>query len=249
MRIASLAPSVTEILFELGAESDIVCSTVYCDYPEAAKFLSKVGSWINIDIEKLKDLKPDIVFTSSAVQGNLTKNLRALGFNVVNINPTRLNEVADSYVQIGQLVGREKEANAINRDLYKKIMAYTVSGESHGVRVYCEEWSDPPMAAGNWVPGIVILSGGTPGITKPGELSREFAQHEILEFNPQVIVLHLCGFGTRAEPEKVMQRQLWEPIEAIQQGAIHVIDDSLLNRPTSRLLLGLEKLKEIIAST
>jgi iron complex transport system substrate-binding protein len=249
MRIASLAPSVTEILYELGADSEIVCSTVYCDFPEAAKTLPKIGSWLNVDIKKLKELKPDIVFTSSAVQGNLTKHLRSMGFNVVNVNPTRLNEVADSYVQIGQLVNREREANTINRDLYKKIMAYTVSSSNTGMRVYSEEWSDPPMSAGNWVPDIIQLSGGVAGIVKPGELSREFSQQEILSFNPQVIVLHICGFGTKVEPEKIMQRASWEPIEAIQQGAVHVIDDSLLNRPTSRLLLGLQKMKEILHST
>ena len=87
MRIASLAPSATEILYELGAQDEIVCSTVFCDYPQEAKKLPKVGSWTHINFEKLKTLDPEIVFTSSVVQGKVTAELKEKGFNVVNINP------------------------------------------------------------------------------------------------------------------------------------------------------------------
>jgi len=246
MRIASLAPSVTEILYELGAENEIVCSTVFCDYPEEAKQLPKIGSWINIDIEKLKSLKPDIVFTSSAVQGNLTTKLKNFGMPVVNINPTKLSEVVESYNQIGVLVGREMQADEIVKNLYKKIMSHTLQSQEEGPRVYCEEWADPPMASGNWVPDVVALAGGQGGVVKAGELSREFRLEDLQSFNPEIIILHICGMGDRVKAEVVMQRPGWEAISAIQSGEVYVIDDSLLNRPTSRLFLGLEKLRGII---
>lgn len=246
MKIASLAPSVTEILFELGAEQEIVGSTFFCDFPEAAKDLPKVGGWTNIDIEKLKSLEPDIVFTSSAVQGNLTGKLKSLNFKVININPVRLSEVADSYNMIGQYVGKEKAAEEISGRLYKILMSHHVRAAQNGPRVYCEEWQDPPMAAGNWIPDLVALAGGIPGIVAAGELSREFRPDEILAFNPEIIILHPCGMGERVCIEDVMKRPGWEAITAIQQGEVHVVHDSLLNRPTSRLFEGLDKLKEVI---
>ena len=248
MRIASLAPSVTEIIYELGAEQDIVCSTVFCDYPEPAKSLPKIGSWTTIDIKKLESLNPDIVLTSSAVQGNLTRKLRDLGMNVVNINPMRLPEVVESYNQIGALVERRQEAENIVRELYKKIMAYTVTAQNSGPRVYCEEWSDPPMASGNWVPDVVELAGGVPGVVKAGHLRREYRLEDLQSFEPEIILLHICGMGDRVKVEEVMQRPGWEILPAIQSGEVHVLDDSLLNRPTRRLFKGLETLKEIIGN-
>ena len=248
MRIASLAPSVTEILYELGAEQDIVCSTVFCDYPEQARDLPKIGSWTSININRLQDLKPDIVLTSSAVQGNLTRKLRDIGMNVVNINPMRLPEVVESYNQIGALVGRQRDAEVIARELYKKIMAHTVMAQNSGPRVYCEEWSDPPMASGNWVPDIVELAGGVPGVVKAGDLSREYRLEDLQGFQPEIILLHICGMGDRVKVEEVMQRPGWEIMPAIQSGEVHILDDSLLNRPTRRLFKGLETLKEIIGN-
>ena len=248
MKIASLAPSVTEILYELGAESEIVCSTVFCDYPEVARDLPKIGSWINIDIEKLKGLNPDIVFTSSAVQGSLTGKLKNMGMRVVNINPMRLAEMVESYNQIGALCARQREADAIVRELYKKIMSHTLDSRDSSPRVYCEEWANPPMASGNWVPDIVELAGGKGGVIKAGELSREFLLEDLQKFDPQMIFLHICGMGERVEAEVIMQRPGWESLSAVQSHEVHVVDDSLLNRPTSRLFEGLEKLKEKISN-
>lgn len=249
MRIASLAPSVTEILFELGAQNEIVCSTIFCDYPETAKSLPKVGSWVNIEPQRLSEFQPDIVFTSSAVQGKFTIQLKELGFNVININPLTLSEVVESYNQIGSLVGKKSEAAAIVNELYKKIMGcYLRESFSYTPRVYCEEWSSPPMAAGNWVPEIVKLAGGIPGIGQTGKLSRQFELQELVDFNPEVIVLHLCGMGEKVDKQSIKTRPGWENVEAVKADRIHVLDDSLLNRPTSRLFSGLDTLRQTFGS-
>jgi iron complex transport system substrate-binding protein len=247
MRIASLAPSITEILYELGAENDIVCSTIFCDYPEAAKSLPKVGSFLNLDIQKLKAFAPDLVLTSSLLQGPLTAELRAQGFQVININPTRLIEVVESYNQIGQLAERVARAEDIALDLYKKIMAYRIHPLSApAFRVYCEEWQDPPMVAGNWVPDLVELAGGQAGLVASGERGRQFSLEELVSFDPQIIILHVCGLGEKVNPAAVMSRPGWERLSAVQNQRIYVLDDCLMNRPTGRLFMGLKKLREIL---
>lgn len=248
MRIASLAPSVTEILYELGAQDQIVCSTIFCDYPEQARNLPKIGSWVNVDLEKLLELKPDIVFTSSAVQGLLTSRLKALGQPVVNINPMTVSEVIESYNQIGELVGLRQAAREVTNRLYKKVMScYLDPHPARPMRVYCEEWSYPPMVAGNWVPELVGLAGGNAVLGRPGTLSRDFETAELIALDPEVIVLHICGMGEKVDRDSVKTRPGWEGITAVKNDKVFVVDDSLINRPTSRLFTGLEKLKEIIS--
>lgn len=249
MRIASLAPSVTEILYELGAENEIVASTIFCDYPESAKLLPKVGSWVNIDYHKLRATAPDIVFTSSVVQDKITAELKAQNFQVVNINPKTLAEVVESYDRIGSLVGRKDVSSGIVNELYKKIMASYLQPSSGSLRVYSEEWANPPMAAGNWVPEIVSLAGGIVGIGQAGNLSQIFELSELVKFDPEIIILHHCGMGERVETESLYKRAGWEGLSAVKNKQVHVIHDSLLNRPTSRLFAGLERLREILQST
>ena len=247
MRIASLAPSVTEILFELGAQNEIVASTIFCDWPEAAKQLSKVGSWVKIDYDKLIKAAPDIVFTSSIVQGRITLGLKERGLRVVNVNPTTLSEVVESYNQIGGLVGKSDEAAVCVNELYKQIMGSYLLPHHKPLRVYTEEWSNPPMAAGNWVPDLVGLAGAVAGIGKSGSISRAFDFSEIEAFDPEVIVLHYCGMGENADKGAIYRRTGWEALTAVKNKQVHVVHDSLLNRPTSRLFEGLSHLREIFA--
>lgn len=250
MRIASLAPSVTEILYELGAQDEIVATTIFCDYPKEAKALPKVGSWINIDYEKLKSFTPDIVFTSSAVQGKIAQEIKEQGLRVVNVNPMTIAEVVESYNYIGELVEKKAIAAEIANRLYKQIMScYLQSRPNKTPRVYCEEWSNPPMAAGNWVPEVVALAGGQAGIGHSGELSRAFELPELQAFDPEVIILHICGLGESVDPKTVLARAGWENLSAVKSARVHVVHDSLLNRPTSRLFLGLEKLREILVTS
>lgn len=248
MRIASLAPSVTEILYELGAQNEIVASTIFCDWPVEANHLPKVGSWVNIDFEKLRAVEPEIVFTSSAVQGKITTELKNRGFKAVNINPATLSEVVESYNQIGGLVGKSFAAGACANELYKQIMGSYLLPHHKPLRVYTEEWSNPPMAGGSWVPELVGLAGGLAGIGRPGSLSRVFELSELLAFDPEVIVLHICGLGDSIDPDVVYGRTGWENISAVKNRRVYAIHDSLLNRPTSRLFLGLAKLREIFES-
>lgn len=91
MRIISLAPSNTEILYALGAGDQIVGVTTFCDYPPEAKAKTKVGGWVNVDYDAIKSLEPDIVVTSTVVQEKVAEKCRELGFNVLHLDPKNLD--------------------------------------------------------------------------------------------------------------------------------------------------------------
>ena len=114
-RVISLAPSVTESVFAVGAGDRLVGDTTYCNYPEEAKAIQKVGDTLNPNMETIVALKPDIVFVSGASQlETFTNTLDRNGIAVYVMNPTRLDEVFNDLDQLGDLFGTaDKTANLV----------------------------------------------------------------------------------------------------------------------------------------
>lgn len=258
MRIVSLAPSVTEILFAIGAGNEIVANTAYCDYPEDAKKIAKVGSWTYIDDEKIKKLKPDLVITSTVVQRQAHKRYK--DFKHIHLDPRSLDDICSDILLLGKITNHRKEAsNLIKKMKHTKYLILNhlksdrplVDTYSRKPKVYVEEWFDPPMAAGNWVPDIVNLSGGRylyfPGIKK-GDISRTVTDKEIKQFDPEVIFVSYCGYKNKSDPNKVLNRPGWHDINAVKNKRVYVLNDDLLNRPGPRVLQAVEEIRYILQS-
>jgi len=234
MRIVSLAPSATELLYALGCGDDIVGVTWYCDYPIEAKTKPRVGRWIDIDFDKVEKLKPDVIFTSTFVQQKVVEECEKRGLHVVHTDPKTLDDVYESIKIIARAVGRESEGKKIVEDMKKEFSAIRAKAK---LPLYVEEWHKPPMASGNWVSELIEIAGGM-SILKRGEVSREVSFEEIILFNPRAIVLSWCGFGMTADPNAIKRR--WN-----LAAPVFVINDSLLNRPGPRLVDGCKKLNAI----
>ncbi len=243
-RIVSLAPSNTEILYELSAGDRVVATTAVCDTPAAATEKPSVGGWTNPDIEEIGGHDPDLVLASDELQDDAVRQCAEAGLPVKQVTPTRFHDVFNTIKEIGELVDREKRSRKLVADMNEAVKN-TAKAPGQRPRVYCEEWHDPPMIGGNWIPRMVRLAGGEYLIPE-GERSREVSTEEILSFDPEHIVLHYCGFGEAAEEEQVVERDGWDELSAVQQGNVHVVDDSLLNRPGPRLVDGLAELREIV---
>ncbi|MFB6190984.1 MAG: cobalamin-binding protein [Candidatus Nanohaloarchaea archaeon] len=234
MRVVSLAPSNTEILFAIGAGDQVVATTSLCDHPEKARELPGIGGWSQgLDVEKVVEMSPDVALASDDLQDEIVDELSGRGIDVVQVSPHTLEEVYDSVEVIGRAVGREQVA----RELVKGMKARLRELSVEGARIYCEEWMRPPMASGNWVPGLVesiqaeyFLSGG--------ERSREFDLEELARFDPEYIFLNVCGAGKKVNRDELLERDGWQDIEAVRRGEVYVIDDALLNRPGPRLVEG-----------
>ena len=248
MRIVSLAPSNTEILYALGVGDQIVAVTDHCDYPAAAKMKPKVGGWARIDDELVKMYKPDLVLTSTVVQHTAPTRYKLQGLNVLHVDPRTIDEVFESWITIGKSVGKEKEA--------KKLVVYTKKKTSHfelrtsnfayHPRLYCEEWHAPPMVSGNWVRDLALLAGTDYSLVKIGQISRAVTTQEIQTYDPEIIIINICGAGKKAKKWIVTKRPGWEDLSAVKTGEVWVIDDSLLNRPGPRILLGLRALAHLV---
>jgi iron complex transport system substrate-binding protein len=246
MRIVSLAPSNTEILFAIGAGDSIVGRTAYCDYPAQAKAIPKVGDWVSPGISSIRALRPDLVLTSTIVQEKLAAELKAAGLPVEHLSPRTLDDVFLSIRKIGALTGRGGESAQVAERLEQGLSDIEARCSGPRPRLYIEEWHEPPFVSGNWVPRIASMAGADYFPIAEGAASRPVEAPEMSGFAPQLIVLSLCG--VKARPEIVLRRASWGSLEAVRKGKISVFDDSLLNRPGPRLLEGCRRLAALISS-
>lgn len=241
-RIVSLAPSNTEILYELGAGERVVGRTALCDHPPAARTLPVVGGWTNPDVEAVREHDPDLVLASDALQDGAVERCRGVGMRVKQVTPTTLTGVCNSIKQIGEWTGAEEAAFRCVERMNDRLRDLPSLGDA---RVYTEEWADPPMAGGNWIPGLLEALGCEPFLD-PGERSRAVEAGAVQAFDPEHIVLHYCGYGASPDPDRLAERDGWGDLRAVRAGNVHVVDDALLNRPGPRLVEGAERLSSLL---
>ncbi|TSC58279.1 MAG: iron complex transport system substrate-binding protein [Candidatus Peregrinibacteria bacterium Greene0416_19] len=244
VRIASLSPAATEILFALGLGGRIVCTDQFSNHPDEAKAIPHVRDHQNVKAETLIEYKPEIVLTGISIQQNLAVDLRQAGFTVVHQDPRTINAVYESIRQFGTIFDVEEKAHTLVLQMQQGLNAVKKKASLLGSkpRVYVEEWLEPPMISGNWVPEVVRIAGGEPFPIPPGELSRAVTLEEVARFNPDLIVISWCGAGSLVDKKLLMGRPGWDALRAVQTGHVKVIDDSLLNRPGPRLVEGAQRL-------
>jgi iron complex transport system substrate-binding protein len=249
LRVASLAPSHTELVFALGAQDQLVAVTSYCNWPPEAASLPRLKGWANLKPEDVLALQPDLVLTSSVCQDGLVEALKAAGIKVLHSDPRSLADVAHSFAEIGAALGRKKEGQALAEEFEYSLkkLAGAVPQDAFRPRLYVEEWHQPPMASGNWVPALIRVAGGEPFLLPPGSLSREISWEELLEFDPQLVVYSICGLGLQRAPEEFLKVEGWDKTEAAVRRAVFSVNDDLFNRPGPRLIEGAQLVQKLIA--
>ena len=251
-RIASLAPSATATLSAMGAGDAVVGVTTHCplDRPH-------VGGWLNPDYDRLAGLDPDLVCTADPLQGDIRDDLVERGYDVCHVEPSTLDAVIESFRTLGAAVGRPDAGAELAAEARDRLAAVRerVPGPGRGSTrsqapdatdtddsrpvVYCEEWGDPPMAAGNWIPDAVAAAGGRYPFCDPGDRSQEVTRAHVERADPKHAVIHHCGHGGRADPDILADRG-WD-----LDASVHVLDDDLLNQPSPALFDGIERLAEL----
>ncbi|MEK6823076.1 MAG: cobalamin-binding protein [Nanoarchaeota archaeon] len=249
MRIVSLAPSNTEILYALDAQDDVIGVTRFCDHPPAAKTKTIIGGWLDADLKKVVQLNPDLVLTSTFLQDKAAADLTAMGVMVVHVDPKTLGDVVESFITIGAAINRQDAAEELVArtkerldDLRRRTSALAKP------RVYIEEWHKPSTVSGNWVPELLDIAGGRMDLIAAGERSAEIDTEDVVRFDPEHIIASWCGFGLSADKDWITQRPGYAHITAVKNGNIHVMDDSLLNRPGPRIVDGAQLLARLIHS-
>ena len=241
MNIVSLAPSNTEILYKIDAEDQIVATTSLCDYPKEAAKKPSIGGWTNPKISRIHEFQPGLVIASDDLQDEAVGKIEREGYPVLQVKPHSLEGVFESILEIGEAVGKEENAEELVKEMKSNLEEISLDGSP---RIYCEEWMDPPMASGNWIPDLIRKIGGEYFI-EDGR-SRNFDLEDLKDFDPEYIFMHICGSGENLGTEQLTKREGWKDLTAVQNGDVYIVDDNFLNRPGPRMVEGAEKIKEII---
>lgn len=244
MRIASLSPAATETLFSLGLGDQIVCTDQFSNFPEASRGIPHLKDHQKVDIEALRTHKPEMVLTGTVIQEKLAVELKSAGFTVIHQDPRTINAIYESMRILGALLDADAAAEAL---VLRMQQGFNDVKKKAGLlprrtKIYIEEWHQPPMASGNWVPEVARIAGGDQFPIPAGELSREVTLAEVMKHDPDLIVISWCGAGSLADKSLLEKREGWGALRAVQQGSVRVIDDSLLNRPGPRLVEGAQRL-------
>ena len=242
MDIVSLAPSNTEILYSIDAGDQVVATTSLCDYPEEAAKKPSIGGWTNPKISRIHEFDPDLVIASDDLQDEAVDKIHEEGYPVMQVKPHSLDEVFDSIREIGEAVDRSKEAEQLVNDMKEGIREARLEGSP---RIYCEEWMDPPMVSANWIPDLIKRIGGRYFVE--GGRSRKYPFENLVEYDPEYIIFNICGAGENLDPEEIISRRSeWQDLTAVENGEVHKIDDSLLNRPGPRLVEAAKEIEKIV---
>ncbi len=247
MKIVSLAPSATEILYALDAGDAIVANTRFCDYPPQAKDKPKVGGWLDVDEKAVLNHNADLIVTSSFLQNEIAQRFKDKGKILFHSDPKTLMDIFDGILSLARVLGRTVKGREVVDKMKKDILNIaSLTKKVHDrPKVYIEEWHKPPTVSGNWVPELVQIAGGQSLISK-GVVSRQVTINEIVGWNPDIIILSWCGFGLTASPEEVRMRDGWQHINAVKNNKVFVLDDSLLNRPGPRLAEGVQFMARMV---
>jgi len=251
-RIISLAPSNTEILFALGLGNKVVGVTEFCDYPEEAKAIEKVGG-IEPNLEKMVALNPDLVLAigGSPAQVEKATEMEKLGLTVLVLEPGDIEGIMANIELVGRATDAEKEATELTAEMRKRfddIIAKTEKADSRPKVFFELDATDPSKpytpGPGSFIDALITLAGGS-NIGAGAKMQwAQLSTEEIIAQDPEIIVLGDANYGVTAE--MVKGRPGWSVITAVRDSAIYPIDDILISRPGPRIIDGLEALARII---
>lgn len=240
-RVITLAPNLTEIVFAVGAGDRLVGDTTYCDYPPEAKNIAKIGDTLHPSIERIIGLKPQVVLISTASQlETFTQQLQNQNIAVFVTDPRDLEGIFRSIEAVGQIMGRQQQAEALVQQLRDRTNAVEQAVKQRPVvRVFYQASGEPLYVPGHdaFVTDLMRRAGGISVTADVPGAWPKFSNESALAAKPDAIILPTGGSMGSAN-STVIEALRKSP--AVLAGRVYKINDDLLARPGPRLVDGLE---------
>jgi iron complex transport system substrate-binding protein len=248
-RVVSLAPSITEIVFALDQGHRLKGVTTYSDYPHEAEILPKVGSYVHLDLEKIVALKPDLCIAIK--DGNprvIAQRLDSLKIPVYAVDPDNLETIMKTVLEIGTLLNAKDRADDLVQNMGLRIQKVKslVEKTTYRPKVFFQIGVSPIVSVGTntFIHELIVMAGGINLAAGPIPYPR-FSREQVLALSPEIIII--TSMARKVIFEKVKAEwEKWPNMPAVQNQRIYIEDSNFFDRPTPRLVDGLELLIRLI---
>jgi iron complex transport system substrate-binding protein len=229
LRIVSLVPSATEIIYLLNADSFLVGITNQDNYN---KF--KVGDMLNPDYEKIIKLKPSLVILTLPLQKKILEEISKLNINTLIISPQSIDDIFKDIIKIGKILNKEKRALFLVDSL--KSVLNEIKNNSKNLennKVFYEIWDNPLWTAGNKTfinDALRILNLKNIFDDRDGYFI--VSEEEIIKRNPDIIIIA----HSNVKISDIKNRKFWQNINAVKNNKIIIVDENSFNKPSPSLI-------------
>lgn len=212
-----------------------------------------------LDEKNLKEANPDLIISQetcevcTAYTNQINKAIEILQRKPIihSMDPHNLQEIINSVTELGKILGKENKAEEIMIALDKRIKNIKKFQNNSRPKVLAIEWIEPFFTAGHWIPEMIQIAGGSNVISKVGEHSRRLDIQEIIESDPDIIIMMSCGFDTKriiSEYNNILkENEKWNSLKAVRNSQVFAVDaNSFFSKPSIRTIEGLEILAKII---
>lgn len=226
-RIVSISPAVTEVLYILKADDKLIANTIYCERPQEAKLKDKIGNIVDINVEKIIALKPDVIITTTMTKKDKIDKLIKIGLKVeVFYEPKNYNEICEQFIRVASFVDKVEYAKKIIE--YSKEELNIIKDKLKNQRekkVFVEIGKDPlfTISKESYINDIINFSKAKniADDTNIGFYSRE----KVLEKNPDAIIVVDMGLDTEKE---ILDWSRYKSLAAVKNKKIKSVDAYLV---------------------
>ena len=243
VRIVSLSPHITELLFAIGAGDRLIGVDSFSDYPPQAKHIERVADVFAIDVERLVTLKPDlVVYWKSGTPMRQQDQLKTLGLNLYGTEQRHLADIQAALLDFGQLTGAQAQARSAASQYESGLRDLRARYANRApLRVFYQVWDRPlyTLTGAHVVSEALSLCGARNVFSELKGLAPVVETEAVLARNPDVVIIAAVGNEGRR------QARAWESfagLAAAHEHHIYMIEPDLLNRMTPRILQGIDRL-------
>ena len=251
MRVVSCTCSNTEIVAALGCADLLVGVDDHSDWPiDVVAGLPRVGPDLGIDVARVEALEPDLILASLTVPGHekVVAALEETKLRVMAPAPRSIDDVYRDIREIGEALGVADRAHEVVRDMQERLAPVEVESGVRRPHLLIQWWPKPVIAPGqrSWAHDLLERVGACNPLGHEAVESRPLTDEEVYALDPDAFIVSWCGVEPeKLRPDVVLGNPAWSDLRAIQDGAVYVVPEAYLGRPSPRLVDGFTRLRAV----
>ena len=250
-RVVCLTEETTETLYRIGAGDLVVGVSGFTVRPPEARRKPRISSFLSADVDRIAELRPDLVFGFSDLQAEIGAALARRGIPVYVMNQRSVAEILQAVRVTAGLVGRAEAGDALASELSAGLerVAAGAASLARRPRAFFEEWPEPLIAGIRWVSELLEIAGAddvcAESRREQSGRGRIVAPEEVARRDPEVVVASWCG--KRAVRDRIVGRPGWRQVSAVRDDQLYEVRSSIILQPGPAALTdGVRELARII---